>query len=553
MPVSFDIWKMLAGISIFLLGMHFMETGLQHLAGRPFKLFLRKQTSNKLKAIGGGALVTGLLQSSSMVNLMVLAFVGSGVIQMQNALAVMLGANLGTTLSSWLIATVGFQINIESFAFPIAGLFGITMMLTSIESRWHQWSKFFLGLGFLFLGLNFIKTGIEAAVTGVDLSSLNGYPKIIFLLIGLLITSLIQSSSATVAIVLSALHANAIGLLAATAIVLGSEIGTTLKLILASVKGIAAKKRVALGNLLFNISTVVIIFIFLIPINKFITEIIGINNNLLALVLFQTFVNIAGIILFYPFLNVFGKFLEKRFLGSVKETLFIHKVKAADTEMALIALDHETQNIIYHVIYFSHDAFDNRVKSSVSFLKDFALKPLKEKYEYIKLLHGQIQNYSVQLQNLISDKQTLHRLNHLIASGRNSMYAAKSLKDAFQDIEQLKKSSNDEKYNFYQQTRNRIKDFNQQIEELLVSGNPEKVFNELNGIYKGVQEGYMQTLKTLYQESTVIKLNDSELSTLINFNREVYTSQKSIVFALKEFMLPEKESAYFDDLPGFIR
>ena len=92
-----------------------LEEALQQLAGRPFKLFLRKHTTHKLKAIGAGAVVTALLQSSSIVNLMLLAFVGSGIIQMQNGLAMMLGSNIGTTFTSWIVATVGFEFNIESF------------------------------------------------------------------------------------------------------------------------------------------------------------------------------------------------------------------------------------------------------------------------------------------------------------------------------------------------------------------------------------------------------------------------------------------------------
>src|SRR5580765_2025640 len=127
----FQIWKLLAGIAIFLLGMRFLEESLRHLAGRPFKLFLRKQTSSKVKAIFGGAIVTGILQSSSVVNLMVLAFVGANVIQMQNALAVILGANLGTTLDSWIVAGIGFKFNIESIAFPIAGVSGIIFSLSN--------------------------------------------------------------------------------------------------------------------------------------------------------------------------------------------------------------------------------------------------------------------------------------------------------------------------------------------------------------------------------------------------------------------------------------
>ena len=124
-----------------MLGMNFLEEGLHNLAGRPFKLFLKKQTSHKLRAIAGGAIVTGLLQSSSIVNLIVLAFVGAGVIQMQNALAVILGANLGSTFCSWIIATVGFEFNIESFALPIAGISGIAMLLTNKESRWNHWFR----------------------------------------------------------------------------------------------------------------------------------------------------------------------------------------------------------------------------------------------------------------------------------------------------------------------------------------------------------------------------------------------------------------------------
>ena len=102
------ISKMLAGIGIFLLGVNFLEEALRKLAGRTFKLFLRNQTSNKFKAIVGGAIVTGVLQSSSVVSLMVLAFVGSGVMTMQNALAVILGSNIGTTLTSWLVASLQY-------------------------------------------------------------------------------------------------------------------------------------------------------------------------------------------------------------------------------------------------------------------------------------------------------------------------------------------------------------------------------------------------------------------------------------------------------------
>jgi phosphate:Na+ symporter len=555
MPLAPDIWKMLAGIAIFLLGMNFLEDGLRQLAGRPFKLFLKKHTSSKLKAILGGAIVTAVLQSSSIVNLMVLAFTGAGVIKMQNALAVILGANLGTTISSWIIATVGFQFNIESFALPIVAIAGVVMIIVNKESRWFHWCKFLFGFGFLFLGLGFIRAGMEELVQQFDLSILEKQPAIVFVVAGLAITSLIQSSSATVAIVLSALHVEAISLFAAMAIVLGSEIGTTLKLIIASVKGLAVKKRVALGNLLFNSIVVVIILILLKPINGFISNTIGFNDNLLALVFFQTLINLSGIILFYPFLEMFGKFLERRFVDSDNETLFIHKVKVGDTELAVAALEKETQHLIYHVAGLAFAAFEKKQTPvpQLQFSKGFESKTLLEKYEYVKQIHGEVQQFSFQLQRSDISKEISFRIGQLITSFRNAMYAAKNIKDALPDIDQLKKSSNDLKYDFYRRTSDHVAGFFDNINEILASGNAESYFEKLRTIYTSAQADYKNTMEEIYQKGMLETLTEIEFSTVVNFNREIFTLEKSIVFSLKDYLLTEEQANYFDELPGFIR
>lgn len=550
-----DTWKLLAGIAIFLLGMHFLEEALKSLTGRSFKLFLKKNTTSKPAAITGGAIVTAVLQSSSVVNLMVLAFVGAGVITMHNALAIMLGSNLGTTVSSWIIVTLGFQLNIESFALPVIGISGIAMVLVNSDSRWRNWCMFFLGFGFLFFGLSFIRTSIEQTVQQLDLSILNEKPAILFVLAGLLITSLIQSSSATVAIVLSALHVNAISLFAAMAIVLGSEIGTTVKLILASVKGIAVKRRVALGNLLFNVINASLIFVFLGPVHKLITGIIGIHDDLLALVFFQTFTNLTGIIIFYPFLGIFGRFLEKRFTGTVNETAYIHKVKVTDTELALLALEKEARHFIYHVCIFSISAFDYKMvkRGTFSVSPLFEQEKLPGKYEYIKHLHGEAQTYSIMLQNATADREQQARIHQLISSFRNSMYAAKNIKDALPDIDQLKKSSNDLKFDFYLRTKKRFGDFIEQSVALLDADPNPSNFGQISSIYSSTQESYNKTLRELYRESVLKNVNEVEFSTIVNFNREMYTAEKSVVFALKDYLLRGNEENYFDELPGFIR
>lgn len=552
--MSFDIWKMLAGLAIFLLGMRFLEEGLHRLAGRSFKLFLRKQTSGTIKGIAGGAVVTAVLQSSSIVNLLVLAFAGAGVIQMQNALAISMGANLGTTFSSWIVATIGFKFNIASFALPIAGISGITLMLSNKEGKLYQWCKLLLGFGFLFMGLDYIKTGIEGYVQQADLGALNAQPPVVFLLIGLLITSLVQSSSATVAIVLSALYANAIDLLSAMAIVLGAEIGTTIKLMIASVNGIAIKKRIALGNLLFNLINTMIIFIFLYPIHRVITHFAGTNDELMALVFFQSLVNVIGIILFYPFLNVVSKFLNKQFTHNKDEDLLLLKMPLTDTDLALETLKKQTRHFIFLSLHFAKTAFKaGGEEDEKMFSKTFLKKPLKEKYDHIKTIHGEIHQFSIRLQNAASLKKDLERTDQVIACARNCMYAAKSIRDALQDIEQLQNSSNDTKYNFYLATREKVIRFASQIQKLMEQQDTEKSFEALTRIFKETQQGYTVSIQELYKEGVAKSVNQVEISTLINFNREMYTAFKSFLFAIKDHLLTPDKAGYFEDLPGFIR
>lgn len=550
---SFDIWKAIAGIAIFLLGIKFLEESLQQLAGRPFKLFLKKYTSHKLKAIGGGTIVTVVLQSSSVVNLMLLAFVGAGIITMQNALAVILGSNLGTTVTNWIIALVGFKVNIENVALPITGIAGIAYTLFNPQTRWHNLSRFFLGFSFMFVGLGYIKTGIEGLVKHIDFQQFEHSPVIIFFLVGLIITALVQSSSATVAITLSALYAGAINLYDSTAIVLGAEVGTTLKLFIASIKGSAAKKRVALGGFIFNTVPVFLALIFLSPINDFITSLVGIKDNLLALVFFQTLVNVIGIILFYPLLGFIGTFLERIFTTE-EETLFIHKVPVAETALAVEAMEKESRHFIFEVLDLSQSYFENKNHLSHQMKLDekFIGYNIHEKYEHIKYLHGEIHSFYIKLKNELHQPDELEKLDRLISSVRNCMYAGKNFKDALPDIQQLRNSSNDIKFEFYTETRKVVQHFFEMNAAFLLQNEPVTADN-LALVYRTVTEGYTNTLRRLYHNTTAGQVNETEISTLLNFNREIHTAFKSLFFGLKEFLLDKNQSRHFDELPGFIR
>jgi phosphate:Na+ symporter len=328
-----------------------------------------------------------------------------------------------------------------------------------------------------------------------------------------------------------------------------------MKLFLVSVNGQAVKKRVALGNFLFNIITVVLIFIFLYPVNLLIKEVVGINDNLVALVFFQTLINLFCIILFFPFLDLLGKYLLKRYPDSEEESFYIRKMPVTDTDIAIEALENETKHFITLVINYSLDAFNvkgNQAPSNIIY-KKFSTKSLSEKYDYIKHLHGEMHGFYLQILNVSQREKKMERLEQLVTSIRNAMYAAKSIRDARHDIEQISNSSNNVKYDFYVQSAKKSSAIYQQILKMLDEKGKVNYFEQLTALYKNITEGYSETLQLLYKNSMATLVNETEISTLINFNREIYTSYKSILFSIKDYLLTPKDAEYFDGLPGFIR
>jgi phosphate:Na+ symporter len=410
-----------------------------------------------------------------------------------------------------------------------------------------------MGQGFFFLGLDFMKTGMMDMVQKIDLRYLANYSPVIFMLVGLLITSLIQSSSATIAILLSALYANAINLNSATAMVLGAEIGTTLKFILVSINGSAAQKRVAFGNFLFNVIVSILVLLFLGPVNYFITGIVGIKNKLIALVFFQSLINLGGIILFYPFLHPFANLLEKFFRKKDENTFFVQKVTAGNIDLALASFEKETRYFMEYVINYCTNIFGITLSNTtITLSKKFINNTQEGKYDFIKHLHGKLLSDYIELQNVSSAKEEAIKSGELISAVRNSMYAAKSMKDSLYDAAMLRNSSNDAKYDFYVQAVKRTEIFYLKVTQILEIKNSLEYFDELVALQKNIQDGYTQTLHSLYKKGFMASLNEIEISSLINFNRQIYTSYKSMVLSLKDFLLSEKETEYFDGLPGFI-
>jgi len=279
MSETFDIWKLIAGLGIFIIGMYMLEDAIKILSGKAFRRIIRLYTNGRFRSIGSGTLVTAILQSSSAASLMVLAFVGAGVMSMENAIGVIMGSNIGTTLTVWIVAIVGFKMKIESFALPFIGLGGIGLIFCDQAEKPFQFCRLLIGFGFLFLGLDYMKGSVESIGQSFDLSMVPDYGLWFYLVIGTLLTAVMQASAASIAVVLTALHSGLITFDIGVAMVIGANVGTTITVILGSLGGIPAKKRVAFSHLAFNVMTAIVAFIGIRGLVWFISYFIDIRAN----------------------------------------------------------------------------------------------------------------------------------------------------------------------------------------------------------------------------------------------------------------------------------
>jgi phosphate:Na+ symporter len=540
-----DIWMLIAGLGLFLYGMFHLEDSMKQLEGRSFKLFLKKNTKNKFKAILSGTMVTAVLQSSSIVNLMVLSFVGAGILSMRNAIAVVLGANIGGTFNSWLVALLGFKVDINSITLPLIGIAGICLVVFKQKKTIYQIGLFCMGLGMLFLGLQFMKQSMDAMMTQFDFSPYLTYPRIVFLLIGFIITSIVQTSSATVVVVLTALNAHVIPIETAVAVVLGAELGTTVKLILGAIGGNAAKKRVALGNSLFNVLTSAAGFIFIEPIIQLITQFFLIKDPILVLVAFQTFINLAGVILIYFFLNKYGDFLEKQFKESKKTVLqFLQNASVEVPSTITDMMNKEVGLYIERVIRFNLTTFHIRPNWLINsefegvyqsqYAKNDTIE-LPDQYQQLKESEGEILAYYSKVISQIKQSDEIVRINKLIEALRNAMYSAKGMKDVYQDKTEFSNSINEVKYEMYHQFQAELSEFYKVLYRSFTNIEINNGLERITELLEKIKIDFDERINHFYFHAGQNILKEKEISTLFNLNRELYSSCKAIALAVKDF------------------
>ena len=324
--------ELCAGLALFLFGMQCLEEGLRQLAGSKLEQLLARSTATPLKGMLFGMSGTMLLQSSTLVSLLTIAFISTGLIKLAGGIAILFGANLGSTTGIWLLALAGQNVSLSPLALPLL-VFGVLASFTGEKGK--AAGRIVLGIAFIFLGIDQIKTGFSS-FGGMDLSQYHAgglAGQLLFVAIGLFATVVLQSSHATLMLTLTALAGGQLDLVQALAIAIGANVGTSVTTaFVGSLGGNRSGQRLALAHVLFNATTAVLAIALLVPMAWLVEWLMtpfGLEDNrLIQLALFHTLFNGMGVLLFWPWQAQLAQLLLRVLPERVEPTVLITEVMA---------------------------------------------------------------------------------------------------------------------------------------------------------------------------------------------------------------------------------
>lgn len=336
------------GLGLFLLGMSMMTDGLKLAAGRALEQILAGATRTRWHALGSGVLVTSLVQSSSAVTVATIGFVNAGLLSLGGALWVLFGANVGTTMTGWIVALVGLKFKVEALAMPLAGL-GALLRLTGEGRRSGAIGTALAGFGLLFMGIALLQQAFAGLVGQIALPQGEGLLAVLAQLgIGALMTVLMQSSSAAMAITLTAANGGLIDAQGAAAVVIGANVGTTVTALLAAIGATPNARRAASAHVVFNLLTgavALLLLPWLIGVLAHAREALDLPPDpATKLALFHTTFNLLGVLLMWPLAARLTRWLQQRFRAREEDEAqpqFLDDTVLAVPTLALDALARE--------------------------------------------------------------------------------------------------------------------------------------------------------------------------------------------------------------------
>ncbi|MFK5977143.1 MAG: Na/Pi symporter [Sulfurovum sp.] len=460
-----------AGVAIFLFGMLSLEEGFKAFSGGMLERILEKSTDKIYKSIGFGIISTTIMQSSSLVSILTISFLGAGLIGLTQGIGIIFGANLGTTTGAWLIAGFGVKINIASYAMPML-VFGVILILQKSKSL-KGMGYILAGLGFLFLGIHYMKEGFETLKDTIDLAtlSIDGVKGLlIFTLVGVFATVVMQSSHATLVLIIAALSTGQISYENALALAIGANIGTTITAILGAMSSNISGKQLALAHLIFNGVTAIIALSFihqLIYLVDYLSIFLGIaeDDYSLKLAVFHTIFNLIGVLVMIPFIPKLVIFLEKTLKPKVNDqykAIYLNSSVLALPSTSIVAIVNETKHlysnafeIISHGLNLKREniistmSFDNVIKES--YHENIDIDACYK--ERIKGIYGEIIEFATKAQTNMETLTNIERLYNLKLACRDIVEAIKDTKHLQKNLLKYTNSKNRHIQKEYNQIR----------------------------------------------------------------------------------------------------
>lgn len=495
---SHDAKTIIAGVAVFLVGMVFMEDGFKLFSGGMLEKVLEKSTNSVPKAIGTGFLATAIVQSSSLLTIIVISFLSAELISLSGAIGIIFGSNIGTTTTAWIVSAFGVKIKIAHYAMPML-IFGVIFRFNKSKA-YQGLGNILVGLGFVFLGIGYMKEGFEAMKAGLDLAqfAMEGYLGVlVYISIGAVATVVIQSSSATMALIITALATGQIEYINALSLAIGANIGTTVTAIIGSLSSNYNGKRLAIAHFIFNIVTGFIAIVFLYQLADFVDLLaskltIADDDYAMKLALFHTIFNVIGVLAVAPFtgkLVVYLKGLFKEKREDISRAKYLDKIVIEVPEAAIAALkkeiihlyDNATEVLSHALSLHRHtfigmgDEISKIVEASVSMIDT----NVDDSYERkIKSLYGDIINFATISQEEMSVEEK-HKIYSLKIACRDIVETIKDVKELQKNVNRFMNSNNQYIKNEYNYIREGIAKTLDGIHELKTNSDDLEVFAKL--------------------------------------------------------------------------
>ncbi|MDA0356817.1 MAG: Na/Pi symporter [Bacteroidetes bacterium] len=423
-----NVQTILAGVSILLFGMIMLEEGFKTFTKGPLQNVLKKATDKLYKSITTGAVVRAFIQSSSLVSVITISFISAGLINLSGGIGLIFGANIGTTATAWLVAAFGLKFKISSLALPVL-IFGLIFSFQK-KNTYKGIGNVLAGLGFFFLGIHYMKEGFDVFKDYIDLKefAVSGFlGALIYAGLGVIITTILQSSSATLALILTALAAQQIQYENALALAIGANVGTTITAILGSLTSNVAGKRLAGAHFIFNVLTGIVALAFIFPLAKFVrlfAETVGIASDdyTLKLAVFHTIFNVIGVLLFVPFISRLERFLimviKDNASTDIARPKYLFEAAMQFPTSAVESLLKESKDlfknaifeIVSHALNIHRDDIktDQKIKKIIKkSTEDMNIDVEELYYKKVKTIYGEIIKYATAIQSKLnlSEKQ----------------------------------------------------------------------------------------------------------------------------------------------------